>query len=106
MSIEGDTSNPRAPAERNVYSKSESSPVWLKSTIITQRLGTVFAAKRYTIEIPLASIETYRIRKNLNLQSNWMYNIKMKVELNRPETTQAIRFYPLSVYIFGRLIER
>ena len=38
MSIEGDMSNPRAPAERNLYSKSELSPVWrvsliLKSTI-------------------------------------------------------------------------
>ena len=69
-------------------------------------LSTLFAVKRYITATPLASIETYRIRKNLNLQSNWMYNIKMKVELNRPETTQAIRFYPLSVYIFGHLIER
>ena len=57
-------------------------------------LSTLFAVKRYITATPLASVETYQIRKNLNLQSNWMYNIKMKVDLSRPETTQAIRFYP------------
>lgn len=69
-------------------------------------LSTLFAVKRYITVTPLASIETYRIRKNLNLQSSWMYNIRLEVDLSRPETTQAIRFYPLSVYIFGHLIER
>lgn len=69
-------------------------------------LSTLFTVKRFITAILLASIETYRIRKNLNLQSSWMYNIKLEVDLNRPETTQTIRFYPLRVYIFGHLIER
>ncbi len=69
-------------------------------------LSTLFAVKRYITATPLASVETYQIRKNLNLQSNWMYNIRMEADLGRPETTQPINFYPLSVYIFGHLIER
>ena len=73
---------------------------------ITLCLGTLFAVERHITETLLASVKTYRIRKNLNLRSSWMYNIKMETDLSRPETTQAIKFYPLSVYIFGRLIER
>ena len=69
-------------------------------------LSTLFAVTQYVTAILLASVETYRIRKNLNLQSNWMYNIRMEVDLSRPETTQVIGFYPLRVYIFGHLIER
>ena len=73
---------------------------------IILRFGTLFAVKWQITQASLDSIETYRIRKNLNLQSYWMYNIKLEADLSRPRTTQAIRFYPLSVYIFGHLIER
>ena len=59
--------------------------VFAQSIIL--RLGVLFIAKWYITETPLASIETYRIRKNLNLRSNWMYNIKTEVDLSRPETT-------------------
>ena len=69
-------------------------------------LSTLFAVKRCITETPWASVETCQIRKRLNLRSSWMYNIKMKVDLRRPETTRAIRFYPLGVYIFSHLIER
>ena len=57
-------------------------------------LRTLFTVKRCITAMLLASIEAYRIRKNLNLQSNWMYNVRMEVDLSRSETPQAIRFYP------------
>ncbi len=69
-------------------------------------LSTLFAVKQYITETPLASVETCRIRKRLNLQSNWMYNIRVEMDLSRPEKTRTIRFYPLRVYIFSHLIER
>ena len=73
---------------------------------IVLSFGTLFAVKRQITVPPLASVETYRIRKNLNLQSSWMYNIKMEANLIRPEMTQGVRFYPLRVYVFRHLIER
>lgn len=69
-------------------------------------LGALLAVKWHIAQASLASSETYRIRKNLNFQPNWMYNIGLEADLSRRRTIQAIRFYPLSVYIFGHLIER